>query len=73
MIRHFKKKKLYNHSRMLLMANENIWNLPPMEIARFGGEISKVMLEAAEQYILEKSLFEQKKRFERAAFHQSKP
>jgi hypothetical protein len=70
MIRHYPKSKLFNHSTSQLIPEEiSIWSsLPPYTIARFGGELSQVMLKAAEQYIFEKSLAYQQQSFEKAAF-----
>lgn len=71
MNRHFKKTKLFNRSLFpILPHDKSIWDLSPLAVAQFGGELTRVMLEAAEQYIIEKSLLNQKKVFEDAAFHQ---
>lgn len=36
----------------------DIWQMPPYIVARFGGELTQVMLEAAQEYITEKCLTE---------------
>lgn len=41
----------------------DIWQMPPYIIARFGGELTQVMLEAAQKYITEKCLTEIRKSF----------
>lgn len=34
----------------------DIWKLPPYVVARFGGELTQIMLNAAQEYIVEKCL-----------------
>lgn len=76
MNRHYAKTKLFNPStrRLAAMADfgQSLWELPPYVIARFGGELSKVMLEAAQDYIYLRCLEQQRQTFKGAAFAQSK-
>lgn len=74
MHRHYQKNKLFNRSTSHLLSDEpSIWSMGPYFLARFGGELSRVMLTAAEQYIFEKSLAFQRQSFEKAAFSKSSP
>lgn len=81
MIRHFSKRKLKNPNlnRKLVLfqkqtfCEDSFWQMPPYIIAKFGGELTQVMLNAAEQYIFEKSLAKQKKDFKKEAFQNEKP
>jgi len=51
---------------------ESVWDLPPYVIARFGGELTQVMLSAAQQYISQQCLHKQQQIFEKAAFESRK-
>ena len=81
MMRHFSEQKLRNSvpgQRMVSLKKqpfpeESFWQMPPYIIAKFGGELTQVMLKAAEQYIFERSLAAQKKDFNNEAFHNEKP
>jgi hypothetical protein len=74
MLRHFGKKRLKAPDNIRLFpASPSIWDLPPYEIARFGGELSKVMLRSVEQFISEKSLTKQKKIFQSHLFTKNTP
>gem|GEM_PF-711158 len=67
--RHYVKAKLFNHSgRPIDIFPESVWNLPPYVIARFGGELTRVMVSAAQQYISQQCLNKQQQIFEREAF-----
>jgi hypothetical protein len=68
MKRHYFKKHLKNPSNQFTTILPSVWDLPSYEVARFGGELSKVMLEAAKHYISEKSLLKQQTLFEQTAF-----
>jgi hypothetical protein len=72
MQRHYIKKRLKNQGNGFTTLLPSVWTLSPYEVARFGGELSQVMLEAAQRYITEKSLFKQKTLFEQTIF-QDKP
>lgn len=67
MKRHYFQKRLKNHRGQFATLLPSVWELPPYEIARFGGELSKVMLEAAERYISNKSVIRQKTLFKATA------
>jgi hypothetical protein len=67
--RHYFQKRLKNHNHLFPL----VWDLPPYEVARFGGELSKVMLEAAKRYICEKSVSKQKTLFKTTAFNNNSP
>lgn len=49
-------------------SSRSIWSLPPKTVAHFAGELSKVMLEAVEQYVFEKTLDAAVKNFQREAW-----
>ncbi|HEY8464679.1 MAG TPA: hypothetical protein VIM29_11830 [Bacillota bacterium] len=68
MIRHYLKNRLRSANGPLLTTVPTLWDLPPYQIARFGGELSKVMIEAAIQYIFEQSYLRQRISFETEAF-----
>lgn len=71
MKRHYFKAKLVNPShRLASLADDEylLWQLPPYLIARFGGEISQVMLEAAQKYIYLRCLEHQRQSFKATAF-----
>ncbi len=63
-------KKLASNQR-LASPTPNIWQMPPYIVARFGGELTQVMLEAAQEYIAEKCLSETRKGFEREITNQN--
>jgi hypothetical protein len=65
--RHYLQKRLKNPSEPFATLLPSVWNLPPYEVARFGGELSKVMLEAAQRYISEKSVIKQQTLFKATA------
>jgi hypothetical protein len=69
MKRHYFQKRLKNHSAQLSPPLPSVWELSPFEVARFGGELTKVMLEAAQRYISEKSVLKQQSLFASNAFH----
>ncbi len=62
MTRKFVRKKLAPNQRFA-SPTPDIWKLPPYVIARFGGELSQIMLKAAEEYIYQKCLTEIRKGF----------
>jgi hypothetical protein len=65
MLRHFERKRLKPPNHLTLFpSSPSIWDLPPYEIARFGGELSKVILHSVEQFIFEKSYARQKMIFQ---------
>jgi hypothetical protein len=68
MIRHYLQKRLKNKNNRFLTAVPSVWGLPPYEIARFGGELSQVMLDAARRYISEQSISKQRVLFKQTAF-----
>ena len=57
MTRKFVRKKLAPNQRFA-SPTPDIWKLPPYVVARFGGELSQIMLEAAQEYIYQKCLTE---------------
>lgn len=66
MIRHYREKilkKVNTNQNFNFPTNQSIWLLPPYLIANFSGELIKVMADAAQQYIYQKSLAELKKIF----------
>lgn len=72
MQRHYPKTKLYPNSKLTLDQNQSsIWELPPYLIAQFGGELSRVMLEAAQEYIFQTVLAQEQKVFRQTAFSSS--
>jgi hypothetical protein len=74
MLRHFGKKRLKAHNNLgIAPPSPSIWDLSPYEIARFGGELSKVILHSVEQFILEKSYAKQKKIFQSHIFTKKAP
>jgi hypothetical protein len=74
MLRHFAKKRLKIPNNMhLYPPSPSIWDLPPYEVARFGGELSKVMLKSLEQYIFEKSYAKQRKIFQKLILSKKAP
>ncbi len=75
MKRHYAAKKLRFtlDPKELARYEEDFWNLPPYLIGRFGGELSRVMLEAAQQYIFDQTLGAAQSRFDAAAFPDKKP
>ena len=52
-------------------SSSSLWSLPPKTVAFFAGELSRVMLEAAEQYVYEKTLDRAAKNFHREAWRSS--
>ncbi|MGE5604946.1 MAG: hypothetical protein ACM3YE_04555 [Bacteroidota bacterium] len=56
------RKKLAPNQRLASPALD-IWQMPPYIVARFGGELTQVMLEAAQKYITEKCITEIRKDF----------
>lgn len=56
------RKKLALKQR-LASPPTDIWQMSPYIVARFGGELTLVMLEAAQNYIAEKCLTEIRKGF----------
>ena len=57
MTRRIYRKKL-GPNRKLASITPDIWKFPPYVVAHFGGELTQVMLKAAEDYIAEKCLTE---------------
>ncbi len=55
MHRRIYRKKL-NPNQKLASLTPDIWRMPPYIVARFGGELTQVMIEAAQEYIAEKCL-----------------
>lgn len=51
------RKKL-SPNQKLASLTPDIWNMPPYVVARFGGELTQIMLKAAQEYITEKCLTE---------------
>ncbi len=55
-------KRIYRNklgpNQKLASLTPDIWKLPPYVVARFGGELTHIMLEAAKEYIAEKCLAE---------------
>lgn len=51
------RKKLAPNQKLASVTPE-VWKLPPYVVARFGGELSQIMIEAAKEYIAEKCLAE---------------
>jgi hypothetical protein len=56
------RRKLAPKQRMA-SPTPDIWQMPPYIVARFGGELTQVMLKAAQEYIIEKCLTEISKGF----------
>ncbi len=56
------RKKLASNQRLASLTPD-IWQMPPYIIARFGGELTQIMLQAAQNYITEKCLAEVHKGF----------
>lgn len=56
------RKKLTPNQKVASITPD-IWNMPPYIIARFGGELTQIMLEAAREYIAERCLTEVQKSF----------
>jgi hypothetical protein len=71
--RHYLQKRLKNQSPQITPLLPSVWDLPPYEVARFGGELSQVMLEAAKHYIYEKIVCKQKTLFKSASFNDNPP
>lgn len=71
MIRHFSKHKLKNSSTgaKLVQPRGSVWQLPPYEIAYFSGQLFQVMMNAAQDYMANRSLQELHREFARNAFH----
>lgn len=55
MTRRIYRKKPVSKQKFAL-PTPDIWRMPPYIVARFGGELSQIMLNAAENYIVEKCL-----------------
>jgi len=51
------RKKLGSNQKIASITPD-IWKLPPYVVARFGGELTQIMLKAAQDYIVEKCLTE---------------
>jgi len=68
MLRHYFKNRLKNANGNLITSSPSIWDLSPYEVARFGGELSKVMIEASQQYIFEQCYLRQKNLFDNEAY-----
>jgi hypothetical protein len=68
MIRHYLQKRLKNKNSHFLTVAPSLWELPPYEIARFGGELCQVMFDAARRYISEQSIIKQRALFRQTAF-----
>lgn len=66
------RKKLAPNQRFAL-PTPDIWQMPPYIIARFGGELSQIMLEAAREYITEKCLTEIQKGFNKEINNDQNP
>lgn len=62
MVKKVYHKKTVSNQR-LASPTPNIWRMPPYIVARFGGELTQIMLEAAQEYIYEKCLSEARKVF----------
>ncbi|TCL58295.1 hypothetical protein EDC14_104331 [Hydrogenispora ethanolica] len=75
MKRHYAAKKMrFSLGRDQMHRYESeLWNLPPYFLGKLGGELSRVMLEAAQSYIFQKSLEESHRSFDAAAFPDKKP
>lgn len=71
MLRHSAVKKLRTINPASL--KNEVWRLSPFAISRFSGELAQVMLNAANSYIYEKCLAEQKQDFLNEAFPDQKP
>jgi hypothetical protein len=69
-MRHYFKNRLKNPNQRLLPDLPSVWDLPPYEVARFGGELSKIILEAVQNYIIQKGVLQQKTLFNAAAFQE---
>jgi hypothetical protein len=74
MRRHYSAKKLKPALYTQLRQAETVlWNQPPYLIAKLSGELTRVMIEAAQQYIYEKTLSELRRGFRHAAFTDENP
>lgn len=51
-------RKKISPNQKIASITPDIWKLPPYVVARFGGELTKIMLKAAQEYIIEKCLTE---------------
>ncbi|HOJ78383.1 MAG TPA: hypothetical protein PLZ08_06370 [Bacillota bacterium] len=73
MFKHYHKKRLINPNNQtpLSLTNSSVWELSPYQIAKFGGELAQVMLEALEQHIYQKCLSRQQQIFHKTAFSDS--
>lgn len=53
------RRKYYKRpgpNQKIASTTPDIWKLPPYVIARFGGELTQIMLNAAQEYIVAKCL-----------------
>ncbi len=67
--RHSPYKKLYHPTPNLHLNNfNNLWKLPPYEIANFSGQLFKVMQTAIEEYLCQECLASAQENFEKTAF-----
>ncbi len=66
MIRHYSQRKLKNSDseQKIGLPLMPVWKLSPYEIAKFSGELIKVMTDAAESYVYQKTLSELRKDFQ---------
>ena len=62
MTRQIYRKKLAPNQK-LASITPDIWKMPPFIVARFGGELTQIMLEAAQEYITKKCVSEIHKDF----------
>lgn len=74
MFRRYNYGRLKNNNPFKLGASPNstIWSLPPRIVAEFAGELSQVMLNAAEEYVYERCLMSATRNFEREISRPSK-
>jgi len=78
MKRHSEYKKLYHASPNFSLnnikhAHQDLWKLPPYLISHFGGQLTKVMQAAAEEYLYYACLDAAKKNFHETAFPPNHP
>jgi hypothetical protein len=76
LIRHYRQTQLKNphpNQRLFSPYINSVWQLSPYAVAQFSGELIKVMADAAQHYIYEKSLSEIKKEFQQKLQHNQNP
>jgi hypothetical protein len=74
--RHFPHHKLKNINpagRLGRPGVTSVWKLSPYEVAQFSGELVQVMVNAAQNYIYEKSLSEIKNEFQQKLIRNQNP